>query len=337
MKRQLKVGVIGLGIGEQHIIGYNNNPKCKVKTICDFNIEKLKEISEKYPACETTLDPNDILLDKEISVVSIASFDNHHASQVVKALENKKHVFVEKPLCLLRSEYSDIEKCLLANEDLYLSSNLILRKTPRFIELKKRIDSGQMGIPYLYEANYDYGRIEKILDGWRGHIDFYSVMHGGGIHLIDLMLWLSNSKIISVKALSTKISTASSNFRYPDCISASLEFENKAIGHVTANFSSITEHGHRLVVNGVKGTFNHGPLGAAYFWGTDKNPKTELINDTYPGTRKSDLIDNFIDSILVGEKPAISSKEVMAAMNVSLAIEESLKTGKNVSIRYFHM
>ena len=62
-----------------------------------------------------------------------------------------------------------------------------------------------MGNIYLYEASYDYGRIHKITSGWRGEIDNYSVMHSGGIHLIDIILWLSNQKIIEVNAISTKL------------------------------------------------------------------------------------------------------------------------------------
>ena len=45
---------------------------------------------------------------------------------------------------------------------------------------------------YLIEANYNYGRLEKIVKGWRGKIYNYSVTHGGGIHLIDLIIQLTN-------------------------------------------------------------------------------------------------------------------------------------------------
>ena len=145
--------------------------------------------------------------DNEIDVVPIASFDNFHAEQVIYAFNSKKHVFVEKPLCLDRKEYLKILNSMKINPDLKLSSNLILRKTPRFINLKERLMKKKLGKPYLIESSYDYGRIKKILKGWRGEIPFYSVMHGGGIHLIDLMMWLTNKKIKSVFAKGTKIST----------------------------------------------------------------------------------------------------------------------------------
>ena len=43
IKSEFNVAVIGLGVGEQHIYGYKNHPKCKVTKICDFNKDKLNE------------------------------------------------------------------------------------------------------------------------------------------------------------------------------------------------------------------------------------------------------------------------------------------------------
>ena len=81
----------------------------------------------------------------------------------------------EKPLCLFLDEAVQIADALRKRPDLKLSSNLILRCSPRFKELKARILDGELGEIYAIEADYNYGRIEKLTDGWRGKIDFYSV------------------------------------------------------------------------------------------------------------------------------------------------------------------
>ena len=47
-----------------------------------------------------------------------------------------------------------------------------------------------------------------------GELDFYSVMHGGGIHMIDLITWLVGSKIKKVFANGTNISTSKTNFKF---------------------------------------------------------------------------------------------------------------------------
>ena len=153
-------------------------------------------------------------------------------------------------------------------------------------------------------------------------------MHSGGIHLIDLILWLSKKKIIEVNAFSTKIVTKNCNFRYPDCINAQIKFEDGAIGNLIANFPSVIPHGHRLVIHGEKVHFIMGHLEVHTF---SQDPSaTPIIKDIYPGVRKGDMLYSFLDSILKSTKPEVTKNEVFDAMNVSLAIEESLKQGKTI-------
>ena len=54
----------------------------------------------------------------------------------------------------------------------------------------------------------------------------YSVMHGGGIHLIDLISWLIGKKVEEVFAYGTKIATEKSKFNSNDTIVALLKFED---------------------------------------------------------------------------------------------------------------
>ncbi len=333
--KKLKVGIIGLGVGEQHIIGYRNHPNCEVKLLCDFDHQKLKDVKKRYPDYLYSTNDNDILDDPEIDIVSIASFDNYHSRQILKSLETNKHVFVEKPLCLHDEEFISIYKALKRNRDLCLSSNLILRYTPRFLNLKNKLDRDQMGDIYLLEASYDYGRIHKITSGWRGEIPFYSVMHGGGIHLIDLLLWLTNQKIIEVNTVGTKIATQHTQFKYADCMTSILKFESGAIGSLTSNYSAMIPHGHRLSLYGTKSTFHHGPLGCAYFSSRDPKSSPEIINDPYPGSSKGDMIPKFVDNILDrGIPPAVTCQEVLDSMAVSLAIENSYKSKISQMVEY---
>ena len=95
MKR-LRAGIIGLGVGEKHIEGYHSHPDCEVVALCDFADEKLAMARSKYPHMRLTNKVTELLQDSEIDVVSIASFDYYHYEQIIHALENDKHIFVEK-------------------------------------------------------------------------------------------------------------------------------------------------------------------------------------------------------------------------------------------------
>ena len=104
----INVGVIGLGVGEQHIYGYQKSKYANPIKICDVDKTKLAEVANRSGIKNITTDPEQILTDPNIDVVSIASFDQFHAEQVIKALKNGKHVFVEKPLCTSRGELDEI-------------------------------------------------------------------------------------------------------------------------------------------------------------------------------------------------------------------------------------
>jgi len=130
--KKLNVGIIGLGVGEKHIIGYESEKRCSIFKLCDFDKKKLMDVSRRHNNYNTTMDPNEILEDPKIDVVSIASYDNFHAKQVIKAIENGKHVFVEKPICLNQKELSSIVKTMNNNPKIKLSSNFVLRKVTKF-------------------------------------------------------------------------------------------------------------------------------------------------------------------------------------------------------------
>jgi predicted dehydrogenase len=330
----LKAGIIGLGVGERHIPGYEADLRCRVVALCDSDPAKLAEVAGRHPGRKLATDAMDIINDPGIDVVSIASYDNFHCEQVLAAIERGKHIFVEKPLCLLDGEFEAIADALAKHPQIRLSSNLILRHTPRFVELRRRIQAGAMGRLYYMEGDYDYGRVQKVRTGWRAAIPFYSVVHGGAIHLIDLLLWLSGGRVEEVFAYGNDIAAQGTPFRHKDLVAALLQFADGKTAKVTANFASVTPHHHRLSVYGTEATFEQSHVGAAYFHSRDLAAPSEPVNDPYPGAAKGDMLPSFIGHVLDGSAAEVSTKDVLDAMAVSLAIERALKTGRPEPVRY---
>jgi predicted dehydrogenase len=324
--------VIGLGVGAQHAEVYSRRSDCELVALCDLSPEKLAEVGPRFPAAVQTVDASRVLGDPSIQIVSIATYDDCHHAQVIEALENGKHVFVEKPLCLDRREFDDIKGALARHPELKLSSNLILRKSPRFIELKQLIRDGLFGDIYGVEGDYLYGRLHKIVSGWRGTIDGYSVMHGGGIHLIDLLLWLLDDTVVEVSAMGNAIAAGGTGFRYNDMVVSLLRFQSGAVGKVSANFGCVHPHFHALTIYGTKATYVNGAESALLYTSRDPQAKPKQLTTAYPGTHKGDLIDSFVDAVQGGPPPEVPASDVLQVMAVSLAIDEAVRRGVSVRL-----
>jgi len=332
--KKLKVGIIGLGVGEQHIAGYQQHQSCEIVALCDFSDKKLAMAKRKYPLMRITKNSNDILQDPLIDIVSIASYDNYHFEQIIEAIKHNKHIFVEKPLCLYENEAKKIRKALEEKPNLKISSNLILRMSPRFRELKKQIQKGKLGKLFYTEGDYNYGKLDKITKGWRGQIPYYSVVYGGAIHIIDLLLWLTEDSIIEVTAKGNNIASSDSTFKNFDLVVSILKFKSGLLGKVTSNFGCVYPHFHKISIYGTDGTFENGLTHAHLFKSRDPKMPADKIKTKYPGTHKGDLIYNFVDSIVNNAIAEVTKEDIFKAMSVCFAIEKAVNKSYSVKINY---
>ena len=170
-------------------------------------------------------------LDNNMDTVVIATQHNLHAEQVIVALNQAKHVFVEKPLAL---NHLDID----AIEDAQNSSKRLLmvgynrRFAPHIKKMKTLLDAKPL--PKAFIMTMNAGFIPA--DHWTQD---YEV--GGGriigeaCHYIDLMRFLVGSKIVSFNAV--KMGGGNSNEINEDKVIITLNFEDGSIGsiHYLAN------------------------------------------------------------------------------------------------------
>jgi predicted dehydrogenase len=336
MKNKLNVAVIGLGVGARHAQILNSNKNVNLVSLCDFNDKKINLYKKKFKNCNFTKNSNDIFKNPNIDIVSITSYDNFHAKHILQAIKYNKHFFVEKPFCLNINELNKICLNLKKKKKVTFSSNLVLRNNPSFVDLKKKIEKKITGNIYYCEGDYNYGRINKILHGWRGQIPFYSVVLGGAIHLIDLIIWLTDKRVRSVIADGNKISTKNTKFKNHDLVSALLKFEDGMIGKVTSNFASVTPHHHILSVYGTKSTFFYNNKVIKSYKSRDYlNVKN--LNSKFSNKQKAKVLNSFIDSIYYKkDNKIVREREVIDLMSVCFAIEKSLKTKKWEKVQYIN-
>ena len=109
---KIKAAVIGTGIGLKHFEAIENYKNSKVEVICETNKKKINYLKKKFPNKIVTSDENDIFKNKKINLVSIASYDNDHYSQIIKSIRSNKNIIVEKPMCLNLLQLKKIYKLI---------------------------------------------------------------------------------------------------------------------------------------------------------------------------------------------------------------------------------
>jgi len=317
--KKIDVGVIGLGVGEQHLIGYLNSKYVDNVHIYDFDIKKLKSIEIKYKNERVKICHNEdeIINNTGVTAISIASYDHFHFRQIIKSIKNKKHIFCEKPICLNYYQLKKIEN-LLKKKKIVMTTNTILRLSPRFIDLKKKIEKNYFGKIFYIEMDYNYGRLKKITNGWRGKIKNFSVVLSGGIHMIDLLQWFTEDLPIKIKSFSNSICTENSNVSVKDFNVSILKFQSSLVAKISSNFGCIYPHYHRVIIYGTKGTFEQSFNNDLIIKKNGNNFNTLNVHSPYPAVKKYGLIENFLRAIIFGEKLIIDKVQMIQTMKICL-------------------
>jgi len=332
--RRLKVGVVGLGVGAQHVAGFEADERCEVVAVCDLDPQRLRDAVRERPGLATTQDFDELLNGSELDIVSIASYDDAHFEQAVASIGAGKHVFVEKPVCRTSGEARRLSRALAEHPRLVLASNLVLRAAPLYRFAREQAAAGAFGDLYAFDGDYLYGRLEKITAGWRGGVVDYSVMLGGGVHLVDLMVWITGERPTRATATGNRISTAGTKYRYDDFVAATFEFPSGLVGRITANFGSVHAHQHVVRVFGTRATLIYDDAGPRIHRSRDPEVPPEPLDLAALPASKAELIPEFVARVVQGNAERGQERHELDIVSACIAADRALAEGGAVDIEY---
>lgn len=330
---RLRIGVIGLGwFGEIHCDAIIGIPNLELAALCTRTESRLAEMAAKFGVKKTYTDYRAMLADPGIDAVSIVTMWDQHTAPAVAALEAGKHVFLEKPMA------STVEDCrtiiaAAGRSKGILQIGHICRFNPRYRAAKEAIAAGRIGRIVSMSSR------RNIPAAWTPTIlEKIGPIVGDAIHDTDLMLWFTEDRIVSTYAQTVDVR----GLRYPDIGQTMYRFASGA----TATLETVWcmpektpyDIDERMNIVGTEGfiqiqdTFPN--LGIA---DGDKfhSPDTTYW-PMYEGVRGGALREElayFANCALKGRKPEIGTPEdAMAALEATLAAEESARTGQVVKI-----
>jgi len=154
------IALIGAGYWGKNLL--RNFEALNVLVGCyDSDEEVRKNISINYPSVKIYRTLKELLSDKSVTAVCIATPAITHGDIVSMSLNSGKHVFVEKPLCL---DIKQGEKLVALSKKLKLKLMVghLLLYHPAFIALKKIVYDGKLGkLRYLYSTRLALGKFRR--------------------------------------------------------------------------------------------------------------------------------------------------------------------------------
>lgn len=229
---QARIGIIGAGnFTQATLLPALSKINADIKVIASQSGTTAAIGAKRFSIPESSTDIDGIMARPDIDAVMITTRHHLHFHQVCSALKNKKHVFVEKPLCMSLEELDEIVKLKTETaQSQVLMVGYNRRFAPMITEMKKAVD--QRSSPAFLILNCNAGSIPK--DHWTQDI----ALGGGRIigeacHFIDLAVHLTGKKIVSVSATNTNSDIAETD----DNFSISLGLEDGSIAQV--NYFSV--------------------------------------------------------------------------------------------------
>jgi predicted dehydrogenase len=139
---RLNVGVIGVGgRGAGDLAGVSSE---NIVALCDVDELRLKGAAGQYPGAKTYFDYRELLEQRNLDAVVVATPDHHHAPATVRALRRGLHVYCEKPLTHTVEEARLITR-LTAEKKVATQMGTQNHEHPGYLRLVELIQSGAIG------------------------------------------------------------------------------------------------------------------------------------------------------------------------------------------------
>ncbi len=192
MTKKIRFAVVGMGhIGKRHAEMIRRNPDAELVAVADIRSAEecgLQGITEPFYGSVDELLANE----KDFDVLNICTPNGLHAPIAIKALEDNRHVVVEKPMALSKHDAEEIIHKSLEKEK-HVFCVMQNRYSPPSVWLKSVIDQKLLGDIYQVQINCYWNRDARYYTGknWHGS----AKLDGGTLftqfsHFIDIMYWL---------------------------------------------------------------------------------------------------------------------------------------------------
>ncbi|GAA0078091.1 Gfo/Idh/MocA family oxidoreductase [Clostridium sp. CTA-5] len=340
--KKVNFGIVGLGrLGKVHAENLAFKiPNANLLAVCSIDKNQVEEIQKEWNIQYGYTDFDQMLANKELDAIFIASPSGFHCKQIKKSLDAGFHVFSEKPLGLYLENAIEAMKAVNSHSEKIFMLGFMRRYDKSYAYAKQKIEEGAIGKPVLVRC-YGLDPAKALPSFLKFAKDSYS---GGlfldmAIHDIDLARWYLDSEADELWA----IGGAYEHKEFDEINDAEtgatmIKFKNRTMAILVAGRNCA--HGYHIETEiiGTKGTLRIGTT-------PDKNLVT-AFNDTGINKECSSgfverfedaylaEVEEFVNCILENRKPAVTIEDGVLSSIVGYACKKSFETGELVKVDY---
>ncbi len=293
--------------------------------VADPNTEAVDDVAARYHIPQKFRDYHELLAQKDIEAVVIASPTGTHAEVVTAAAQAGKQIFCEKPLS------QDLTACdeaiaAVKKAGVKLQMGFMRRFDAPYAAAKQKIMDGIIGMPVMFKSTSR--------DPRRTSLEFARRENSGGmimdmgVHDFDLARWLMGAEV-------TRVFSEGACLAFPelkgvgdiDNAVISLRFATDAVGNIDISRNAVYGYDIRTEVMGTEGS-----LWIGYLQQTPTLVLTRagVTHDTVPyfmerfGAAYSEEIRVFVNHIINGTEPDVTGEDARAATAIGIAATLSL-------------
>tara|TARA_B100000401_G_scaffold438443_1_gene387181 strand:+ start:1059 stop:2024 length:966 start_codon:yes stop_codon:yes gene_type:complete len=313
------IAVVGCGHWGKNLVR-NFAELGSLKAICDPEESVAERFAKKFKV--SNLSFNDILIDNSIEGVVLAVPASIHAQLAIEVIKANKHVYVEKPLAMNKSE-ADKMISLSKQHGVHLMVGHLLQYHPIFQKLKQLVQSNKLGsLSYMYSNRLSFGKVRSEED----------VIWSFAPHDMSMLLSLAGKEPKSIITQSSKVLQK----EIADTAIIHMAFDSKLKAHIHVSWIHPYKE-HKLVICGDKAmavfddTKSWNEKLAIYehkinFIGGD--PSLTKADPKYIIVEQSEPLKNecqhFIDVVEGNSKPLTDGMEGLKVLNMLTSASDSI-------------
>jgi predicted dehydrogenase len=339
MTKRLKVGVVGCGVGVNHIDAYRKLPDhYMIEAVCEIDSARAERIAGEH-GIRTAIADFDEFLDLDLDIVDICTPSALHFAQASKALLAGRHVVVEKPFASSLAEADELAE---------LETRTGKRVCPvfqyrfgdgiaQFLHLR---DLGFVGKTYVATVETHWRRLPAYYDNpWRGR---WTTELGGclvthAIHNHDILTHVLGP----VRSVFARTSTRVNPIETEDCAAAVLELEDGSFATLSVTLGAEEDMSRlRFCFEGLTVESNRSPYspGTAPWRFTAADPERQLAIDAAVAElapapeRYTGQFLRLHAALTEGRKLPVSIADARASLELITAAYHSARTGEAVKL-----